>query len=279
MAPKLPASDLIDAVVENMRQNLEHLKYSILAPSRYVIYLHATEHARLAGILPRLQVETIRALDDELRRLNHQSFVRRSLGRWTGQAPPVQGAAREWQIEFVSDPDGELDEGTLLVDSELVLPAQPELGVGERTRRITTTVSPQRTASREQTAVPEGSATAATAFARLSYEDRGGVHTHDLVKDSVTIGRGGLAYPVDVRVSTSEDVSREHARIRRDPHTGQFFLIDLSSLGTTLDGRHVPRGYETRDAGKRENGTETALPDRGRIGLANTLFLDFERLR
>lgn len=279
MPPKLPASDLIDAVVENMRQNLEHLKYSILAPSRYVIYLHPTEHARLAGILPRLQAETIRALDDELRRLNRQSFVQRSLGRWTRHGPPVQGAAREWQIEFVSDPDGELDEGTLLVDSELILPAQPELGVGERTRRITTTVSPQRTASREQTSVPEGSATAATAFARLSYEDRGGVHTHDLAKDSVTIGRGGLAYPVDVRVSTSEDVSREHARIRRDPHTGQFFLIDLSSLGTTLDGRHVPRGYESSDAGKRENGTETALPDRGRIGLANTLFLDFERLR
>ena len=246
MPPKLPASDLIDAVVENMRQNLEHLKYSILAPSRYVIYLHPAEHTRLAGILPRLQAETTRALDDELRRLNRQSFVQRSLGRWTRHVPPVQGAAREWQIEFVPDPDGELDEGTLLVDSELVLPAQPELGVGERTRRITTTVSPQRTATREQTAALAGSGTAATAFARLSYEDRGGVHSHDVVKDSVTIGRGGLAYPVDVRVSTSEDVSREHARIRRDPHTGQFFLIDLSLLGTTLDGRHVPRARRER---------------------------------
>jgi predicted component of type VI protein secretion system len=45
---------------------------------------------------------------------------------------------------------------------------------------------------------------------------------------------------VDIRVSTSEDVSREHARIRRDPATGQFYLIDLSTLGTTLNGRHVP---------------------------------------
>jgi FHA domain-containing protein len=279
MPPKLPASDLIDAVVENMRQNLEHLKYSILAPSRYVIYLHPTEHARLAGILPRLQAETIRALDDELRRLNRQSFVQRSLGRWTRHAPPVQGAAREWQIEFVSDPDGELDEGTLLVDSELVLPAQPELGVGERTRRITTTVSPQQTTTREHLGAPASSAAVLVAFARLSYTDRGGVHTHDVVKDAVTIGRGGLAYPVDIRVSTSEDVSREHARIRRDPHSGRFFLIDLSLLGTTLDGRHVPRGYDTSDSGRRENGAETALPDRGRIGLANTLFLDFERLR
>ena len=116
-------------------------------------------------------------------------------------------------------------------------------------------------------------------FARLSYEDRGGLHTHEVLKDSITIGRGGIAYPVDIRVSSSEDVSREHARIRRDPRTGRFFLIDLSLLGTTLDGRHVPRGYDNGDDGKRENGDETALPDRGRIGLADTLYLDFERLR
>jgi pSer/pThr/pTyr-binding forkhead associated (FHA) protein len=160
-----------------------------------------------------------------------------------------------------------------------VLPAQPDLGVGERTRRITTTVSRQRTTTQEQMVTHGTPAASPTVFARLSYEDRGGAHTHDLVKDCVTIGRGGLTYPVDIRVSTSEDVSREHARIRRDPRTGEFYLIDLSLLGTTLDGRHVPRGYDAAGAGKRENGAETALPDRGRIGLANTLFLDFERLR
>ena len=71
-----------------------------------------------------------------------------------------------------------------------------------------------------------------------------GQHSYDVVKDSVTIGRGGIAYPVDVRIAASPDVSREHARIRRDPQTGRFFLIDLSSLGTTLNGRHVPRGYD-----------------------------------
>ena len=206
-------------------------------------------------------------------------FIRRSGGRLTGHPPPVQSAGPEWLIEFVADPDGEIDEGTLLIDSELVLPAQPELGVGERTRRITTTVSQQRTTSREQTFSQERSPAAPIVFARLSYEDRGGLHTHEVVKDSITIGRGGITYPVDVRVSSSEDVSREHARIRRDPKTGRFFLIDLSLLGTTLDGRHVPRGYDTSDDRKRENGTETPLPDRGRIGLADTLYLDFERVR
>ena len=36
------------------------------------------------------------------------------------------------------DPDGDLAEGDILIDSELLLPASPELGAGTRTRRITT---------------------------------------------------------------------------------------------------------------------------------------------
>jgi len=180
---------------------------------------------------------------------------------------------------FVRDPDGELEEGAMLIDSELLLPAQPDLGVGERTRRLTSSVSPNRsTTTREEVVSAPGSSATHLIFARVSYEDRAGRHTHEVVKDSITIGRGGIAYPVDIRVSSSEDVSREHARIRRDPQTGRFFLIDLSRLGTTLNGRHVPRGYEETDGARRENGAETPLPDRGRIGLADTLYLDFERI-
>jgi hypothetical protein len=102
------------------------------------------------------------------------------------------------------------------------------------------------------------------------------VHSYDIARDSVTVGRGGLAYRVDVRVEASADVSREHMRLRRDPATGRFFVVDLSSLGTSVDGRRVPRGFDEADGAKRENGTETALGDRARIGLADTVFLDFE---
>jgi hypothetical protein len=70
-----------------------------------------------------------------------------------------------------------------------------------------------------------------------------------------------------------------HARITRDPQSGRFSLIDLSTLGTTLNGRHVPRGYDEVDGNKRENGAETALPDTARIGLADTVFLDFRQVR
>jgi len=270
-AGRLTSRDVIDAVVDNMRQNLEELRYATLAPSRYTVYLSAVHHARVEGILPRLQAETARALDEELARLNRPSWLRRRT--------PHENAGIRWEIEFVADTAGELaDEDDLIVHSDLVLAPNPDLGVGERTRRITTVRTGERTTSREEE-VPAQASPTATVHARLTYTDNLGPHTHDVVREQTTIGRGGQAYPVDIRITTSEDVSREHARLRRDPRSGQFFLIDLSSLGTTVNGRHVPRGVEDRDGARRENGAETALPDRARIGLAGTVFIDFERVR
>ena len=56
-------------------------------------------------------------------------------------------------------------------------------------------------------------------------------HAFDVVKDSVTIGRGGIAYPVDIRIArrpTCRASTLASAGIRRP---AAFFLIDLSSLG------------------------------------------------
>jgi hypothetical protein len=169
----------------------------------------------------------------------------------------------------------------ILVDSELLLPASVEPGVGERTRVISTLRSGGHTTARERTVarapvVPEAKS---SGLARLQYEDGSGRHTFEIAKDSITIGRGGTTYPVDVKIVSSVDVSREHARIRRDPASDQCYLIDLSSLGTTLNGRHVPAGFEMVGGNKRENGVATPVPDQARIGLADTVFLDFSRVR
>jgi hypothetical protein len=272
-----PAGDVIEAVLENMRQNLEPLKYSTLVPSRYLVYLHASEYARLEGIVPILQEQTVRALSEELESLNRRTALHRYADRILRRRPPlVQNADIDWHVEFFQDPDGDLAPGDILVHSELLLPANPELGVGERTRRITTTHVGQRVTTKEQVAGRTPGPAAARVLARIAYDDDAGHHTHAMVKDSVSIGRGGIAYPVDIRITASVDVSREHARIRRDPQSGRFFLIDLSSLGTSLDGAAVPRGYDEVDGTKRENGAETPLPNRARIALADTVVLDFQ---
>ena len=275
-----PARDLIVAVLENMRRNLEPLRYSTIAPSRYLVYLHPDEYSRLEGLIPILQEQTIRALAEELDTLNRPSFVRKYADRILGQRDvPVQSAAGEWHVEFFPDPDGDVADGDILIVSELALPTSPDLGAGERTRRITTVHSSRRTTTRERTVTDAHPPSPSRVFARIEYDDNAGRHSFDVVKDSITIGRGGITYPVDIKIVSSVDVSREHARIRRDPQTGRFFLIDLSSLGTTLNGRHVPRGYDEVDGTKRENGTETPFPDQARIGLADTVYLQFVVVR
>ena len=273
-----PARDLIDAVLENMRTNLEPLKYSTLAPSRFVVYLHPEEYARIEGIARVLQEQTARALEEELQKLNNPPAYRNYFDRIAGTAPPVENAARDWQIEFHPDADGELALGDILIHSELMLPsADEDLGAGQRTRRITTVHVGQRTTKREETVSRTVTASSAV-YARLRYDDNAGPHAFDIVKDSVVIGRGGIAYRADVRIDASVDVSREHARIRRDPQTGAFFIVDLSTLGTTLNGHRLPKGYDEGEGTKRENGIETPLPDGSRIGLADTVFLQFDTI-
>src|SRR4029453_13821775 len=127
------ARDVIDAVVDNMKQNLEPLKYSTLAPSRYMVYLHPNEYARLEGIIPILRQQTAQALSEELGKLNGRPSLGGLIRGWraTPSEPHFRNAAGEWQIEFLADPDGEMAEGALLIESELILAANPDPGGGQ----------------------------------------------------------------------------------------------------------------------------------------------------
>lgn len=273
--PRRPARDLIEAVVDNMRHNLEPLKYSTLAPSRFLVCLHPAEFARIEEIVPLVREQTARALDEELDRQNAGTLARRVLGGVLRAAPPVENPARAWHIEFMADPDGEVAEGDILVHSDLVLGEREEPGAGQKTRRVSTQRIGGRTVVRKDAAT-ETRRDGGAAVARLSFEDDSGRRTYDMASDTITIGRGGSAR-VDVRIDSSSDISREHLIIRRD-RSGGFYVSDLSMLGTTLNGAPLPKGYDERDGGRQPNGVETPLPGGARIGLADTVFIDFEIL-
>jgi hypothetical protein len=272
-APRRAARDVIEAVLENMRRNLEPLKYSTLVPNRYVVYLHPQEFGRLEGILPVLQQQTVRALGEELAKLNRKPLAG-YLKRFLGEPAPVENPGGSWQVEVLADPDGDLAEGDILVQSDLALPYRDEPGSGGRTRRITTVFNGSRTTRREERLDTETGAS--TVHARLRWEDGSGPRTFEITRDVVSIGRGGVACPVDVRIDASVDVSREHLRIRRDAVSGRFSVVDVSTLGSTLDGRPLPKGFDLADGEKRENGVETPLGARARIGLADVVYLEFE---
>src|ERR1700682_5416502 len=87
-ASRRPARDLIEAVVDNMRKNLEPLKYSTLTPTRFTVYVHPTEYARLEGIIPSLEGERVRAVADELHHPNRRRPIARWFKRLTGDREP-----------------------------------------------------------------------------------------------------------------------------------------------------------------------------------------------
>lgn len=277
-----PARDLIDAVVDNMRHNLEPLKYSTLAPSRFIVCLHPAEFARIEEIVPLLREQTARALDEELDRQNTGSIARRVLGGVLRPAPPVENPARAWHIEFMPDPDGDVAEGDILVHSDLVLAEREEPGAGQRTRRVSTQRIAGRTTVRAEVAtetrkadVPTDTRREDAPVARLTFEDDSGHRTYEMTAETITIGRGGSSRRVDVRIDSSADISREHISIRRD-RSGGFYVSDLSMLGTTVNGAPLPKGFAEVDGIRQPNGVETPLPAGARIGLADTVFIDFE---
>ena len=97
-------------------------------------------------------------------------------------------------------------------------------------------------------------------------------------KDVVSIGRGGSAHWVDVQVTTGPRVSREHCRIRR-ADDGRFFLQDLSTWGTSVNGQRVTPYVHTSPAGQlEETGQEHELPRDARIQLADALLIEFQTL-
>jgi hypothetical protein len=271
------ARDVILEIVRNMKEGLEPLHYSTLAPAVYHVYLHPDDMERLRAIVPRIVEEARRALDAEVEALNGPSIVERlKLARRA--APKVAAPEGGWQIRILENTDDEVAAGDILIYSELALPVKAELGAGSMTRRIAT----RKLGATQVTTTPPAEAPAAEppaaddgAFAVIEYADNSGRRTFRMTKDEIVVGRGGRDYWTDIKLDTLPDVSREHFRLRRDAANGSFFLKDLSRLGTTIDGQAAPSSIDFSDGGKRDLNVEAPVPPQARIGLAGVVFLDF----
>jgi hypothetical protein len=167
-------------------------------------------------------------------------------------------ACREWDIEFL--PDGEVPPGDVEIHSELN-EAPPPGFRGTKTTLIgrepaaTQRISDRRKAQ-QRSAEP--------VYAIIHYQDDSGPQTYLVTRNRVRIGRGGEGQQVDLMLHTTDEVSREHVILQRDPATGTFSVLDASTNGTWLNGRRLRKGIEDR------------LPEQARIGLAEVLNLAFE---
>lgn len=267
--------DIILEVVRNMREGLEPLHYTTLAPAIYRVYLHPEDLERLRAIAPRIIDEAKRALDEQVTELNRTSLLDRLGGR-RKNAPNVTVPEHGWQIELHENTDDDVQPGDILTHSELALPPRPDFGAGNLTRRIAT--SRLRGVQGETRKIDASPAPGQQVYATIRFEDNRGPQVFEMTKNQIVVGRGGQAYWTDLRLETVPDVSREHVRVRRDPETGKFFLKDLSRLGSTIDGNPVPSSIEYVDGEKRDKNLEVPLPPEARIGLAGVAFLDFKAI-
>jgi hypothetical protein len=267
------ARDIIQELVRNMREGLEPLQYSILAPAIYHVYLHPGDLERLRGLVPRIVDEARRALDGELAVLN-RAPLRNKLRMARKPAAQVEAPASGWTIDILENTDDETQPGDIVIYSELALPSKPEYGAGSMTKRIAT--SRLGGASKSEQKYEEKPDSGQAAFATLTYEDNKGRQSYRMTKNQIVIGRGGRDYWTDLTLETLPDISREHIRLRRDPDSGKFFVKDLSRLGTTIDGRKIPSSVEYAGDEKKDKNLEVDLPARARIGLADVVFLEFQ---
>ena len=280
------AREVILEIVRNMRDGLEPLHYSTLAPAIYNVYLQAADLDRLRGILPRILEEARQALDAEVVSLNRASLGER-LKLTRRREPRITPPEGGWQIQILENTDDDVEPGDIVIYSELALPAKPEFGAGSMTKRIATrrmggTLSSSSSYDQPATASPPAPAPATTpppdaagpAFAVIEYEDQGGRKLYRMTKEQIVVGRGGRDFWTDLKLDALPDVSREHFRLRRDP-SGKFFLKDLSRLGTTINGEPAPSSVEFVDGAKRDRNVEAEVPEKARIGLAGVLFLEF----
>lgn len=202
-----------------------------------------------------------------------------------------------WGITIHQNMDDGVNPGDLAIESTLALPEKPGMGAGMGTRRIRTIrsggvsrvvstvvgspdgdVTHQAANAQAETVIvgtptyrPDGKA-----FARITWRDKQGQQTFQMTKNQIVAGRGGTDHWVDLKLDASPDISREHFRLRRDEQTGEFFIRDLSTYGTAVNGKKLPSSIEEVNGTRRDINREEPLPRKASIRLADVLTLEFE---
>jgi pSer/pThr/pTyr-binding forkhead associated (FHA) protein len=289
-------------LVKEMQERLYPLFYRTLAPGSYHVYLHPDDYREIEGVTSLIVLDAQQALNARVARLNRRP-------RWStllADRSAVEAPPGGWEIHIHPEANGELQRGQIGIVSRLSVPAAPRYDAGTPTARIVRTVvtgTARRSVATEEPgpppipagpapmpALPQASpATPSTerpvgaqpvdadnpqGFARLAYVDEQGSHVYAMNKDVVSIGRGGREHWVDIQLVTTARVSREHCRIRRDPQ-GRFFLHDLSTWGTSIDGRPVrPLGWA--EGAPAHEAEERELPPQARIQLADAVVIEFQ---
>lgn len=263
---RLSGDIIIGELLRNMELGKFEMTYSVLLPCVFTVYLSAKDHATLCGVFDLILDDAKKALRARVAEMNAKP-AGFALGRRKKAGKEYKISCHDWDIEFL--PDGEVPDGDVEIHSELSEVTQP----GYRGTK-TTLMDREPTA-----ALPKNSANATLprnndatlpkkpvdqVHAELRYQDESGLQIYKMSQNKIRVGRGGDDAAMDVALYTNDEVSREHLNLRRDPATGAYFVVDLSTNGTWLNGKRLRKG------------AEEPLPDDAELNLGEVLAVRFE---
>jgi pSer/pThr/pTyr-binding forkhead associated (FHA) protein len=279
---RVTPAEIVHFLLDEMEAGMCPTYYSNLVPSVYDIYLGSDDFERLRPLEARIREEAMTALAEKLSALNRAAEPKLKLPFGASRKPVKRyETLGEWSVELHENTDDDAAENPLVIHSTFPVTADTEDRVGTLTERVSRKRGDGQTftTSTQRTSDSETRRTAGTVYALLAYEDDTGAHTYQLTKDITKIGRGSPDHWVDLKLKTKKDISREHLQIRRDPANGQWFIKDLSSLGTTVDSQRVPPSIQRTNGEDVDANIEVPLPGKARIGLAGVLFMDFKAVK
>lgn len=255
---KLSGNIIVGELIRNMELGRFEMTYTVLLPCVFTVYLNPADHATLAGIFHFILEDARKALRARVAELNAPPALL-GMRRRDKQPKEYKIACRDWDIEFL--PDTEVPQGDVEIHSELNEAVQP----GYRGTKTTLMGrEPSATAQRSTTQRSAGSRIVEQVFAEIRYQDDSGPQVYLITQNRIRVGRGGDDAPMDLALYTTDEVSREHLIIRRDPATGLFFIADASTNGTWVNGKRLRKG------------AEDVLPNSAEIGVGEVLTLAFE---
>ncbi len=253
---RLSGNVIVGELIRNMELGQFEMAYTVLLPCIFTIYLHPDDFSTLSGVFHLVREDARRALRARVAEWNARPP---SVGlRKRGEQKEYKIACREWELEFL--PETEVPPGDVEIHSELN-EAAPIGFRGTRTTLIGREPSVTQHVGRGEKV--DGSSSQAI-YAAISYTDDSGPQTYFMTGNQVRIGRGGEEQPVELAIQGTDEISRHHVIIRRDPATGAFSATDASTNGTWINGKRLRKGAEDR------------LPKRAQIGLGEVLTLNFE---
>lgn len=255
---RLSGNIVVGELIRNMELGRFEMTYTVLLPCVFTVYLNPGDYATLSGIFNFILEDARKALRARVAELNSPPTLLGMQRRGKG-SKEYKIACRDWDIEFL--PDAEVPPGDVEIHSELNEAVQP----GYRGTK-TTLMGREPSATAQRSTTQRSSVARATdpVYAEIRYQDDSGPQVYLVTQNQIRVGRGGDNAPMDLALYTTDEVSREHVTIRRDPATGSFFIVDASTNGTWVNGKRLRKG------------AEELLPSPAEIGVGEVLTLAFE---